>query len=56
MIKRIFVLLAIVAWISNLFAQSPSVPLKIKFADIELKLTNYARNEIQMDVNALHVN
>ncbi|MFC2126420.1 transglycosylase SLT domain-containing protein [Bacteroidota bacterium] len=56
MMKRIFYLFIIFARSTFLLAQSPTVPDRINIADIELKLTNYARKEIQMDVNALHKN
>ena len=35
------------------FGQSPQVPAKMKFADLDLKITEPARREIQADVDAL---
>lgn len=38
----------------NSFAQAPRVPSSIHFADMELRLNEQARKEIQLDVDALY--
>jgi len=54
MVRQLFLFIFILGVPSVLAAQTPQVPSEMRFADIELKITEGGRKEIQSHVDALY--